>query len=64
MRQSFDPRAELSQFGGPLPTLAILPPFCCTLPIERFADEEGVRTMTVLGENMAWLLKQLGAKET
>jgi len=23
-------------------------------------DEEGVRTMTVLGENMAWLLKKLG----
>jgi multimeric flavodoxin WrbA len=23
-------------------------------------DEEGIRTMTVLGENMAWLLKKLG----
>ncbi len=23
-------------------------------------DEEGVRTMTVLGENMAWLLKKMG----
>jgi multimeric flavodoxin WrbA len=23
-------------------------------------DEEGVRTMTILGENMAWLLKKLG----
>ena len=23
-------------------------------------DEEGIRTMTVLGENMAWLLKKVG----
>ena len=23
-------------------------------------DEEGIRTMTVLGENMAWLIKKLG----
>ena len=22
-------------------------------------DEEGIRTMTVLGENMAWLIKKL-----
>ena len=25
-------------------------------------DEEGIRTMTVLGENMAWLLKKLAVK--
>jgi hypothetical protein len=28
-------------------------------PGEVETDEEGIRTMTVLGENMAWLLKKL-----
>ena len=27
---------------------------------EVAGDEEGMRTMRVLGENMAWLLKKLG----
>jgi multimeric flavodoxin WrbA len=27
-------------------------------------DEEGIRTMRVLGRNMAWLLKKLGPRES
>jgi len=32
-------------------------------PGEVEHDEEGMRTMTVLGENMAWLLRQLNRSD-